>query len=540
MFGLTKKYYVMPKRGKKVGPYTIAQLRDKYGEEYKNTGMKIKRSTGGPWVAWTDPLVGDKWYLRNVPKKGPSDGSAQQAGGLQPAESSNEEPGQLLIQAVRGGDGWKVMAALNKSKLIDPQILGNALRIAKRLGHSDIATTLRGHGAFIPLSVIEQLRQRWNLRKKKRTAKIAFNKERRTKDDADAQLKERRMERRVSTEASTTLFEKGEALFVSGDLRGGVQAFRNALDASPDINDRIYNFVLALRSGAESKNNAVGGNIYFSDGVVELDAAISVLELLSEFEPKKADLWFQLGLLYDNRCYSDEAVKAYGMAGNLDPEGPDGADALHNLAILYVNKGRGRLGTKAEDLSGVYVYDMISDDFVHAERLALNALSIAQKVYSRDSSFRDNLIKVHLLLIEIYNCTIFEDGPNGQGILKGESALKHCLEIYKLDPSNSKAISWLKTAEKNTGRSFLTGEMSTTEPVAGDQQVSQHVTATPDPEPARSESPRARQYERPKNYCDRCRREWSEPSFGSATVDYARYHRGACPNCEGPLRALSN
>ncbi len=251
-------------------------------------------------------------------------------------------------------------------------------------------------------------------------------------------------------------FEQGKALILDGDLDEGIKLFRRAISLYPNITDKIYNVAHALHGGAESKNKAVGGTIYYSDGIVELDTAIAVIELLSAFESNKADIWFKLGVLYDNHCYFDKAIKAYERAANLDPEGPDGADALHNLGMLHFNKGKGILGMKREEASGYHAYSMNqNDDFVNAEKTALKALGIAKTVYLRDPSFQTNLINIHILLREIYNNVAFEDKNNQQFVLKGETALEHCLEIYKLDPNNSAAISWLKKAEKNTGERYL-------------------------------------------------------------------------------------
>ena len=141
-----------------------------------------------------------------------------------------------------------------------------------------------------------------------REARKRLDEAERIEHDAENALTAEDEQQEGSTENSTNLFENGKASLLSGDLLGGVQAFRKAIEASPDITDQIYNVALALRGGAEGKNKAVGGNIYFSDGIAELDAAIAALELLSEFEPKKADLWFQLGLFCDNRCYFDKAA----------------------------------------------------------------------------------------------------------------------------------------------------------------------------------------------------------------------------------------
>ena len=51
-------------------------------------------------------------------------------------------------------------------------------------------------------------------------------------------------------------------------------------------------------------------------------------------------------------------VKAFVRAANFDPEGPDGADALRNLGILYFNKGRDILGIKREEASSYHAYSM--------------------------------------------------------------------------------------------------------------------------------------------------------------------------------------
>jgi Flp pilus assembly protein TadD len=120
--------------------------------------------------------------------------------------------------------------------------------------------------------------------------------------------------------------EQGKVLILNGDLDEGIKLLRKARGLDPYITHRIYNIANKLHAGAKSKNKAAGGNIYFSDGIVELEAAIAIMELLSEFESNNAEIWSKLGVLYDNHCYFDKAVKAYERAANLDPEGPDGAD----------------------------------------------------------------------------------------------------------------------------------------------------------------------------------------------------------------------
>jgi tetratricopeptide (TPR) repeat protein len=176
--------------------------------------------------------------------------------------------------------------------------------------------------------------------------------------------------------------EQGKVLILNGDLDEGIKLLRKAIGLFPHITlrikkaiglyphitHRIYKIAYKLHAGAESKNKAVGGNIYYSDGLVELEAAIAIMELLSEFESNKAEIWFKLGVLYDNHCYFDKAVKGYERAAKLDPEGPDGAEAQNNLGILYFNKERDILGIKGEEASGYHAFSMNNDDFINTDK----------------------------------------------------------------------------------------------------------------------------------------------------------------------------
>lgn len=153
-------------------------------------------------------------------------------------------------------------------------------------------------------------------------------------------------------------FEQGKSLILKGDLDEGIKLLKKAIVLYPHITNQIYRIAYKLHAGAKSRNKAVGGNIYYSGGIEELESAIAIMELLSEFESNNAEVWLKLGVLYDNHCCFDNAVKAYERAANLDPKGPGGAEALHNLEILYFNKGSGILGIKWEEDSGYHPYRM--------------------------------------------------------------------------------------------------------------------------------------------------------------------------------------
>ncbi len=207
--------------------------------------------------------------------------------------------------------------------------------------------------------------------------------------------------------------------------------------------NRLYNLAASLHEGAKRKNTQVGGNIYFSAGLTELDAAISIMELLTEVQPNASDVWYNLGLYCDHRCSFEKAVNAYQKSFSLDSEGPDGADSLANLSIIYINKGKGILGIKQEQL-GQYAFDPNDPSFVEAEKLLEKAIATGRKVISKDPVFKSRLSKMHHMLRDIYDHQ-----------LQGNKAVEQCLEMYKLNPEDNEVISWLKQAEKNTGKKLI-------------------------------------------------------------------------------------
>ena len=97
--------------------------------------------------------------------------------------------------------------------------------------------------------------------------------------------------------------EQAKSLILKGDLDGGIKLLKRAIGLYPHITNQIYRIAYKLHAGAKSKNKAAGGNMYYSDGIAELESAIALMELLTEFKPDNADVWLQLGLLYDNHCF---------------------------------------------------------------------------------------------------------------------------------------------------------------------------------------------------------------------------------------------
>jgi tetratricopeptide (TPR) repeat protein len=271
-------------------------------------------------------------------------------------------------------------------------------------------------------------------------------------------------------ESSDALFKKGESMIRSGDLASAVKFFRQMLKQSESegtgsqMRNRLYNLAAAIHNGARQRNSQVGGNLYFSGGLAELDAVTTIREMLLEYEPKAADLWGGLGLAYDNRGYCEKAERCYRRAIELDPRGVDAADAWMSMGVLYRNyartvRGKDRDGKEREiplaglrkeqlfPTEGSVIVINVNRDSPHwktAESAFQQALSIYTRFAGENARFRADMAKAHWNLAQLYT-----------DLLQGAKVLPHVQEIYRLEPTNQKAIDWLKEAEQNTGKKLL-------------------------------------------------------------------------------------
>lgn len=276
--------------------------------------------------------------------------------------------------------------------------------------------------------------------------------------------------RSPSKESSDALFKKGESMIQSGDLSSALMFFRQMLKQAESegtdsqMRNRLYNFSAAIHNGAAQRNAQVGGNLYFSAGLAELDAEIAIGELLLEYEPKAADLWSGLGLAYDNRGYCEKAERCYRRAIELDPRGVVAADAWMNIGVLYMHyaktiQAQDRDGRKQQiPLAGLRKEQLFptegsviainvnwgSPHWKTAESAFEQALSIFTRFAGENAQFRSDLVKVHWNLAQLYT-----------DLLQGSKATPHVQSVYRLEPANQKAIDWLKEAERNTGKNLL-------------------------------------------------------------------------------------
>jgi tetratricopeptide (TPR) repeat protein len=272
-------------------------------------------------------------------------------------------------------------------------------------------------------------------------------------------------------ESSDILFKKGESLIESGDYGSALTFFRQMLiiaeieGVGSQMRNRLYNFSAIIHNRAKQLNDQIGGHIYFTAGLEELNVEIAISELLLEYEPHSADIWSGLGLAYDNLGNCEKAEKCYRQAIGLDPCGVFAADSWTNLGVLYWNYAKiihvpdqnGNIqeipfaGTKmsqlrpsSERMRIIIVMHRESPHRKTAELAFKQALSIYNSLAIEDTQYQRELIEVHWNCAKLYT-----------ELLEGSKAIKHVQTIHNLDPFNQKAIDWLKEAERNTGKKLL-------------------------------------------------------------------------------------
>ncbi len=271
-------------------------------------------------------------------------------------------------------------------------------------------------------------------------------------------------------ESTEALFQKGQSFLQAGDTAAALASFQQMLRQSEsevtgkNTRDRLFNLIAAVHNGAAQRNAQAGGNIYFSAGLEQLDAEISLTELLLHFEPRSADLWYGLGLAWDNHARCERAEQCYRRAIELDPDGVIGGDAWNNLGILHRNLARSvrvkdtsgnmqtvpMAGLRREQLfptkdSAIAInIQRESPYWKSAEAAFERALAIFGKLAMHKPGFTQELVRSHWGLAQLHT-----------DLIQGSKAIPHIQEIHRLDPNNQQAIDWLQEAERNTGKKLL-------------------------------------------------------------------------------------
>jgi superkiller protein 3 len=142
-------------------------------------------------------------------------------------------------------------------------------------------------------------------------------------------------------------YNEGTNYSEQGKIEDAITAFNKALEIDPNYADAHYNlgktyhYKAALTNDTNPDQMASKGSPKhkykpkWDKGLVELDLALKEFQELVRLQPKAADAYGMLGLIYHNKGEYDEAIKFSNRAIELDPTGLDGQDSRHDIALIY-------------------------------------------------------------------------------------------------------------------------------------------------------------------------------------------------------------
>ncbi len=135
-------------------------------------------------------------------------------------------------------------------------------------------------------------------------------------------------------------------------------------------------------------------NYYLGRG--EFDKAENNLKLAVEQEPDNKQLFFSLGVVYDNLKRKEDAIKAYERAIEIDP---DYFDALYNLGAMYFNEGV-EMNNAANEIKDNKKYDAARAEAKKVFEKAKPFLAKAHEIDETDMGALVSLSQVYALLGE--------------------------------------------------------------------------------------------------------------------------------------------
>jgi Flp pilus assembly protein TadD len=154
-----------------------------------------------------------------------------------------------------------------------------------------------------------------------------------------------------------TWYNLGLARKSAGDTAGAIETFRQAIALKPDFEKAHYNLGIALRiagshQAAQKELAEVSGLHDFREKLAESkaliirgvdalehdrnDEALGLFEQASNKSPSLPTAWHFLGVAYERRGDSANALDAWGKALNLQPDYPQTHTAL---GLLYAHTG---------------------------------------------------------------------------------------------------------------------------------------------------------------------------------------------------------
>ncbi len=135
-------------------------------------------------------------------------------------------------------------------------------------------------------------------------------------------------------------------------------------------------------------------NYYLQNG--KFEEAENNLLLAIENEPDNKQLYFSLGVVYDNLGDKEKAVKAYEDAIRVDPEY---FDAVYNLGAMYFNQAV-EMNNKANDIQDNKKYDAARAEAKEVFKKAKPHLEKAHEIDPNDMGAMQSLSSLYVLLNE--------------------------------------------------------------------------------------------------------------------------------------------
>lgn len=153
---------------------------------------------------------------------------------------------------------------------------------------------------------------------------------------------------RPSSQEAIILFNQGNTYKQQGKLAEAIAAYKKALSIDPNFADAHYNLGRTYYLQAAQANNvdpearfATKGSPTqrytpkWEKGLPELKLALQEFKEAAKLQPRAADIYSMLGLVFHNMGEHDKAIEFNNRAIELDPRGLDGQDSRHDNALIY-------------------------------------------------------------------------------------------------------------------------------------------------------------------------------------------------------------
>ncbi len=206
------------------------------------------------------------------------------------------------------------------------------------------------------------------------------------------------------------LYNGGLAAEQAGDYDGAINLYKQTAETGY-LEGKMYLYIANVynKKGDEEKYLSVlqeGRKMYPNDadliiyelnyylGKGQFEEAEQNLKLAIEREPDNKQLFFSLGVVYDNLDRKKDAIAAYEQAIEIDP---DYFDAVYNLGALFFNQGV-EMNNAANEIKDNKQYDEARKEARKVFELSLPHLEKAHSLDDTDKGAIISLSQLYALL----------------------------------------------------------------------------------------------------------------------------------------------